>query len=237
MSRSLSHPYSASADRRMSVDGRGLRLAAAPLSDGLGAAVGLHPDRHLGGRRSREDGRDYGPPDHRPYIQHFAGSAAVEDEKRLSEVCGYGQLKRFGRRSCNAAASDSRSCMSPVRIGSERRAATTTRWASTTSLVPERASRLPTSGPSSKATTTTDCRNLARRAWRTPSRHTWATTGCVVVSGVSWTSAAVRNSCAARSPRSTEMRNPASRIKAVAIGHRRHRIVLRGACLAFPVAE
>ncbi len=30
--------------------------------------------RHLGGRRSPEDGRDYGLPDHRPYIQHSAGS-------------------------------------------------------------------------------------------------------------------------------------------------------------------
>lgn len=143
-----------------------------------------------------------------------AGSAVVDDGRRASEVCGYyGQLRRVGRRSGSEAASDSTSCTSPVKIGSERRTATTTRWASTTSLVPERASRFPTSGPSSKATTTTDCRNRARRACRAPLRHTWAMTGCVVVRGVSWTSAAVRNSCAARSPRSTEIRNPASRIK------------------------
>ena len=40
------------------------------------AAFSCAPDRHLGGRQSREDGRDYGLPDHRPYIQHFAGDAA-----------------------------------------------------------------------------------------------------------------------------------------------------------------
>lgn len=166
------------------------------------------------------------------------GPAADAGARRASEVCGYyGQLKRFGRRSRNAAASDSRSCMSPVKIGSARRTATTTRWASTTSLVPERASRLPTSGPSSKATTTTDCRNRARRACRAPSRHTWAMTGCVVVSGVSWTSAAVRNSCAARSPRSTEIRNPASRIKAVAVAHRSDGTFIDRTCLVFPVGE
>ncbi len=156
----------------------------------------------------------------------------------VSEVCGpYGQLMRVGRRSGSEAASDSTSCTSPVKIGSERRTATTTRWASTTSLVPERASRFPTSGPSSKATTTTDCRNRARRACRAPSRHTWAMTGCVVVSGVSWTSAAVRNSCAARSPRSTEIRNPASRIKAVAFTHRSDNTFVDRTCLVFPVGE
>ena len=157
---------------------------------------------------------------------------------RTSEVCcPYGQLKSLGRWSGSAAVSDSRSCTSPVKITSERRTATTTRWPSTTSLVPERASRFPTSGPSSKATTITDCRNLARRACRAPSRHTWATTGCVVVRGVSWMSAAVRNSCAARSPRSTEMRNPASRIKVVAVAHGRDRTFVDRACLLFPVRK
>ena len=67
-----------------------------------------------------------------------------------------------------------------------------------------------------------------------PTRPTWATTGCVVVSGVSWTSAAVRNSCATRSPRSTDMRNPASRIKAVAVAHR---CDVDRTCLVFPGAE
>jgi hypothetical protein len=133
--------------------------------------------------------------------------------------------------------SDSRSCRSPVRIVSERRTATTTRWASTTSLVSERASRCPTSGPSSKATTTTDWRNFARRAGRAPSRHTLAMTGCVVVSGVSWRRAAVRNSWTARSPRSTEMRNPASRIKVVAVAHGGDRSLVDRACLVFPICE
>ena len=58
-----------------------------------------------------------------------------------------------------------------------------------------------------------------------------------MVSAVSWMSAAVRNSCAARSPRSTEMRNPASRIKAVAVAHGRDCTVVDRACLVFPVSE
>ncbi len=115
-----------------------------------------------------------------------AGIRAPIGRRMVSEVCGcYGQPKRVGRRSGSEAVSDSMSWTSPVSIGSERRTATTTRWASTTSLVPDRASRFPTSGPSSKTTTTTDCRNRARRACRAPSRQTWAMTGCVVVSGVS----------------------------------------------------
>ena len=47
----------------------------------------------------------------------------------------------------------------------------------------------------------------------------------------------MRNACAACSARSTETRNPASRIKAETIAHRSDRFVVDGSGLVFPVDE
>ncbi len=104
-----------------------------------------------------------------------------------------------------------RSSGSAVNTSSSRRAATATRWASTTSDVAERASRRPTAGPSSNGCTVKVLTIAARRACREPSRQTCARTGCVVCNEESGPRVAGRT-CAASSPRSTEIKTPASRI-------------------------
>lgn len=143
-------------------------------------------------------------------------TSAGRGKRRRSKLVGHsvpwpGQGRMVGPEEPSESLIVFKSVGSAVRMSLSRRAANTTRCASTTSDVPDRASSRPTAGPSSNGCTVTCFRNAAKRACEEPSRHTCATTGWLVCKewGASSASTTAR---AERSPRSTEIKKPASRI-------------------------
>ncbi|MDE0321622.1 MAG: transposase [Acidimicrobiaceae bacterium] len=152
----------------------------------------------------------------RPGAQRGLYDVRGRGKRRRSKLVGHsvpwpGQGRMVGPEEPSESLIVFKSVGSAVRMSLSRCAANTTRCASTTSDVPDRASSRPTAGPSSNGCTVMCFRNAAKRACEEPSRHTCATTGWLVCKewGASSASTTAR---AARSPRSTEIKKPASRI-------------------------